>query len=96
MKEEIIIDGQICAIILAANFDEPGTDFFTSNDLSQQLASMSHAPGKAIQAHTHNPVRREISYTQEALFIRKGTSNNTRFPAISALAERMVAAPVPR
>jgi mannose-6-phosphate isomerase-like protein (cupin superfamily) len=72
MKEEIIIDGQICAIILPADFDEPGIHFFTSNDLSQQLASMSYAPGKVIQAHAHNPVRREVSYTQEALFIRKG------------------------
>ena len=72
MKQEIIIDGQLCAIILRAEFDEPGIHFFTSNDLSQQLASMSYAPGKVIQAHTHNPVRREVSYTQEALFIRKG------------------------
>lgn len=67
MKEEIVIDGQICAIILPADFDEPGIHFFTSNELSQQLASMSYAPGKVIQAHTHNPVRREVSYTQEAL-----------------------------
>jgi mannose-6-phosphate isomerase-like protein (cupin superfamily) len=72
MKEEIVIDGQICAIILPADFDEPGIHFFTPNDLSQQLASMSYAPGKVIQAHTHNTVRREVSYTQEALFIRKG------------------------
>ena len=72
MKEEIIIDGQLCAIILPADFDEPGIQFFTSNDLSQQLASMSYAPGKLIPAHTHNPVKREVSYTQEALFIRKG------------------------
>ena len=53
-------------------FDEPGIHFFTSNDLSQQLASMSYAPGKVIPAHTHNLVPREVSYTQEALFIRKG------------------------
>ena len=33
---------------------------------------MSYAPGKVIPAHTHNPVAREVSYTQEALFIRKG------------------------
>ena len=72
MKEEIIIDGQLCAIILPADFDEPGIQFFTSNELSQQLASMSYSPGKVIPAHTHNPVRREVSYTQEALFIRKG------------------------
>ena len=72
MKVEIIIEGQLCAIILPANYDEPGIQFFTSNELSQQLASMSYKPGKVIPAHTHNPVRREVSYTQEALFIRKG------------------------
>lgn len=72
MKEEVILDGQLCAIILSADFDEPGIHFLTSNDLSQQLASMSYAAGKVIPAHTHNPVRREVSYTQEALFIRKG------------------------
>jgi hypothetical protein len=32
---------------------------------------MSYHSGKVIPAHTHNPVRREVSYTQEALFIRK-------------------------
>ena len=72
MKEEILLDGKLCAIIVPANFDEPGIQFFTSNELSQQLASMSYAPGKVIPAHTHNPVQREVSYTQEALFIRKG------------------------
>jgi hypothetical protein len=72
MKEEILIDGELCAIIVPASFDEPGIHFFTSNDLSQQLASMSYAPGKIIPAHTHNPVQREVSYTQETLFIRKG------------------------
>ena len=72
MKEEILIDGDLCAIIVPASFDESGIQFFTSNDLSQQLASMSYAPGKIIPAHTHNPVRRDVSYTQEALFIRKG------------------------
>jgi len=72
MKEEIVIDGHLCAIILSADFDEPGIQFFTSNELSQQLASMSYSAGKVIPAHTHNLVRREVSYTQEALFIRKG------------------------
>lgn len=72
MIEEIRIDGELCAIILPAAFDKPGIQFFTSGDLSQQLASMSYQPGKLIPAHTHNAVRREVFYTQEALFIRKG------------------------
>lgn len=72
MKEDIIIDGQLCAIVLPAAYDQSGIQFFTANDLSQQLASMSYKPGKIIPAHTHRPVRREVFYTQEALFIRKG------------------------
>ena len=79
LKEEIILDGRLCAIILPANFDEPGIQFFTSNELSLQLASMSYTTGKVIPPHTHNSVTRhtpamrgEVSYAQEALFIRKG------------------------
>jgi mannose-6-phosphate isomerase-like protein (cupin superfamily) len=70
--KEICIDGELCAIILPASFDKPGIQFFTAAELSQQLASMSYSPGKIIPAHTHNPVHREVFYTQEALFIRKG------------------------
>lgn len=72
MREEILLDGKLCAIIVTASFDEPGIQFFTSNELSQQLASMSYKPGKIIPSHTHRPVRREVFNTQEALFIRKG------------------------
>jgi mannose-6-phosphate isomerase-like protein (cupin superfamily) len=70
--EEIRIDGELCAIILPVSYDRPGIQFFTRNDLSQQLASMSYPAGKVIPSHTHKPVRREVFYTQEALFIRKG------------------------
>jgi mannose-6-phosphate isomerase-like protein (cupin superfamily) len=70
--EEVRIDGELCAIILPARYDKPGIQFFTPSELSQQLASMSYSPGRIIPAHTHNPVRREVFYTQEALFIRKG------------------------
>jgi mannose-6-phosphate isomerase-like protein (cupin superfamily) len=72
MKEEIVINGQLCAIIVRKTHNEPGIQFFTPNEFSQQLASMSHGAGKVISAHAHNPVRREVFYTQEALFIRKG------------------------
>jgi quercetin dioxygenase-like cupin family protein len=72
LKEEIFIDGQLCAIVIGAEYDRSGIQFFTSNELSQQLASMSYKQGKVIPAHTHRPVRREVLYTQEALFIRKG------------------------
>jgi mannose-6-phosphate isomerase-like protein (cupin superfamily) len=72
MVEEITVDGQLCAIIISVSYDEHGIRFFTPNDFSQQLASMSYPTGHRIQPHTHNAVRREVLLTQEALFIRKG------------------------
>lgn len=71
-SERVVVDGELFAIILPATYDSPGIRFFTSDEYSQQLASMSYAAGKVIPAHTHNPVRRQVFYTQEALFIRKG------------------------
>jgi mannose-6-phosphate isomerase-like protein (cupin superfamily) len=70
--DEVRIDGELCAMILPARYDKPGIQFFTRGELSQQLASMSYPAGTIIPSHTHNLVRREVFYTQEALFIRKG------------------------
>lgn len=70
--EKINYHGQQLAIIIYDNFKQPGIHFFTSNELSQQLAYMNHPKGKLIDPHVHNPVRREVQYTQEVLFIKSG------------------------
>lgn len=72
MIEHISHDCELMAIIVRASFSEPGISFFTPNELSQQLAYMRHPAGKVIQPHVHNPVPREVYFTQEVLFIRKG------------------------
>lgn len=72
MIERIIYNDEMLATIVRAAFNEPGISFFTHNDLSQQLAFMRHPSGKKIQPHVHNPVPREVHYTQEVLFIRCG------------------------
>jgi mannose-6-phosphate isomerase-like protein (cupin superfamily) len=72
MIEEIRIGEQLLAIIIRAEFRREGISFFTPNDLSQQLAFMRHPVGKVIQPHVHNPVPREVHYTQEVLFLRRG------------------------
>ena len=72
MIERISHAGELMAIIVRAAFSEPGISFFTPNELSQQLAYMRHPAGKVIQPHVHNPVPREVHFTQEVLFIRKG------------------------
>ena len=72
MIEEIKHNNQLLAIIISDKFSTPGIHFFTPNDLSQQLAFMHHPAGKLIEPHVHNPVAREVHYTQEVLFIKKG------------------------
>jgi mannose-6-phosphate isomerase-like protein (cupin superfamily) len=72
MIEKIVHDETLLALIVSKNFNANGIHFFTEDDLSQQLAYMHHPKGKIIQPHVHNPVSREVHYTQEVLFIKKG------------------------
>lgn len=72
MFEEIEYNNELLAIIVSSTFKKEGIHFFTPNDLSQQLAYMKHPTGKIIDPHVHNPVKREVHYTQEVLFIRRG------------------------
>ena len=73
MTVEYIKNGeQLLAIILPADFEKPGIHFFTSNELSQQLGYMNHPAGKVIDPHVHNQVSREVLFTQEVLFIKRG------------------------
>lgn len=60
------------ALIVHRDFDQPGIHFFTPPNFSQQVACMTHAKGKKIEPHIHNVTARQVLYTQEALFIRKG------------------------
>ena len=72
MIEKITNKNQLLAIIISHKFNEDGIHFFTPNELSQQLAYMNYQQGKIIPAHVHNPVKREVEYTQEVLVIKKG------------------------
>ena len=72
MIKKIEYQNKLFAIIIFNSFKEPGIHFVTPDDYSQQLAYMNHPKGKKIQAHYHNIVQREVTLTQEVLFIKKG------------------------
>ena len=72
MIDQIRHKGQLLAIIVSHRFCEPGVHFFTPGEFSQQLAYMRHPAGKIIDPHVHNPVPREVQYTQEVLFLKRG------------------------
>src|SRR5437867_6777424 len=63
---------RLIAIVISHHYNEPGISFFTPNEFSQQLAYMRHPAGKIIEPHIHNPVPREVQYTQETLLIKRG------------------------
>lgn len=72
MLEEIKFKDQLLAIIIKASYEKEGISFFTPNDFSQQLGYMKREKGYVIDPHVHNPVAREVIWTQEVLFIKSG------------------------
>jgi mannose-6-phosphate isomerase-like protein (cupin superfamily) len=70
--ERIARDDELLAIVIRSGFSKEGIEFFTPDGFSQQLAYMKHAAGKIIEPHVHNPLQREVFYTQEVLFLKKG------------------------
>jgi mannose-6-phosphate isomerase-like protein (cupin superfamily) len=64
--------GQELALIVRAGFHKDGIEFFTPGTYSQQIGYMNRPTGYVIPPHVHNPVAREVYYTNEVLFIRSG------------------------
>jgi len=70
--QEVRHNDELLAIILPGNYDEPGINFFTPSNFSQQLGFLKHPAGKVILPHVHNHIMREVKQTLEVLFIKKG------------------------
>lgn len=72
MIDHIIHHGQELALIVRSGFHKEGIEFFTPGTYSQQIGYMNRPAGYRIPPHVHNPVAREVHYTNEVLFIRSG------------------------
>jgi mannose-6-phosphate isomerase-like protein (cupin superfamily) len=72
MMRTIYHGDKMIALVIPANFEKDGLEFFTPNHFSQQLAYMKHPKGKEIEPHVHNLVLREVHFTQEVLIIKSG------------------------
>lgn len=70
--EYIYHEGELYSIILRDNFKSNSINFFTPDSFSQQLGYLPHKKGNIITPHKHKIQKREILYTQEALFLKKG------------------------
>ena len=72
MIERIEHNGKLLSIIIRSDYKKDGIDFITPGDFSQQLGYMNRPKDYEIPPHVHNHVFREITLTQEVLFIKKG------------------------
>jgi hypothetical protein len=49
-----------------------GLNFFSQNNEYMQVGLWGYDSGKELKAHIHNEVKREVIWTQEVLFVKKG------------------------
>lgn len=72
MIEHVYYQDTLCAILIRAGYQKDGIEFFTPGHFSQQLGYMKRSKGYQVPAHIHNPVHREITLTNEVLFLKRG------------------------
>jgi hypothetical protein len=70
--EHIQAEGKPIAIIVRNDFNQPGVNFFSPFEFSQQLGILVHPPGHEVKAHVHNVIARDVRVTQEVLFVIEG------------------------
>ncbi len=70
---ETICEGDVLiALIVRRDYGPDSTEFMTPDHLSQQVGMICCEAGAVIARHVHNPVRRTILGTSEAIIVRKG------------------------
>jgi hypothetical protein len=72
MIRRITKGDKLLGIIIPASYAGEGISFFTPDSFSQQLGYMNRPAGYKIAPHIHNPLTREVEYTNEVLFIKSG------------------------
>lgn len=72
MIEHITCEDKLLSIIIRTNYTSDSIQFFTPDEFSQQLGYMNRPKDYIIPPHVHNPVQRDVLFTQEVLFIKSG------------------------
>ena len=69
---DLIFDKVLYAKVIPADVSVQGVHFISSPDDNLQVGYMGHSAGHEILPHSHLPIRRTITGTQEVLLIRRG------------------------
>lgn len=63
---------ELYCIIVRSGYHSKTVAFFTPDNFSQQVGYLPHKKNTIIKPHVHLHNKREVFYTQEVLFIKKG------------------------
>ena len=72
MIEKIFNKKCLLSIIIRAEYNENGVNFFTPDNSPLQIGHMKHPSGHVIKPHIHKEQKRETNQTQEVILIKKG------------------------
>ncbi|HCT94550.1 MAG TPA: hypothetical protein DIC44_07030 [Rikenellaceae bacterium] len=72
MIKEIIYNNEVLARYIPSESWAPDLGFYSKEEEFIQVGSWQYDKGKELLNHIHNPVVRNISRTQEVLYVRKG------------------------
>lgn len=72
MVEEIILNGELCAVLIKKEVKFVETKFFTDEKEPLQIGVFVYNEPHEIQLHKHNRVPREVEHTQEVILCREG------------------------
>ena len=72
MIEYITFKNNTYALVIRHEYSSQGIEFFTPPEFSQQVGYMRRQKGYQIQPHSHVRVSREVSFTNEVLFVKSG------------------------
>lgn len=72
MIKEVLHNGQLLALIVSAAYKSDGVEFLTPSSFPIQLGVVCHPESYVIRPHLHSDSPRQVTGTQEVLFLRKG------------------------
>ncbi len=70
--ESCVIDGQLLALVIRADYSVSKTTFITPNECTQQVGFICYAANTVIPRHAHLPLSRTILGTTEVVTVRRG------------------------
>lgn len=70
---EYIYNGsELYAVIVRDSFSSSSVAFFTDDSAPQQIGFLPHKKGNIIKPHIHKTSKRNVSLTNETLFVKSG------------------------